>query len=179
MKKIFITFLSFFILFCGQTLAQTKEPIGVIRCSYEEKLKDYDNRKKLVIPENLYPWGVCFKKSGFLLKEGRHTLGTENEWIEVAMRRWNKGYENYKIRRWGDTDVLGIPDGPLFVESCNPNKHNIVYVAVSNLEKHLLGTHDFFMNNADYSFCVGSALYYGSTLYPGLLNLIGAPLVVL
>ena len=55
------------------------------------------------------------------------------------MQIWNTKYRNYKINRWGSANVAGIPDGPLFVESCNRYKHNIIYTFKDNLAGTTLG----------------------------------------
>ena len=117
-----------FVLFCSQVVAQTNRPRIMDRCSYEADNKQTERMRLEFLSQGFFPWGVCFHIPGFLDIEGiRATSGTEDKWTQDAMRKWNIAYRNYKINRWGSDDVIGIPDGPLFVESCRSFKHNIIY----------------------------------------------------
>ena len=49
------------------------------------------------------------------------------------MKQWNIKYQIYKYNRWGIADVIGIPEGPLFVESCDRERYNIIYTVKGNL----------------------------------------------
>ena len=110
------------------------------RCSYEADNKQTERMRLEFLSQGFFPWGVCFHIPGFLDIEGiRATSGTEDKWTQDAMRKWNIAYRNYKINRWGSDDVIGIPDGPLFVESCDRDKHNIIYTVKFNLPDKILG----------------------------------------
>ena len=116
-----------FVLFCGQAVPQTNRPRIMDRCSYEADNKQTERMRLEFLSQGFFPWGGCFHIPGFLDIEGiRATSGTEDKWTQDAMRKWNIAYRNYKINRWGSADVIGIPDGPLFVESCDRDKHNII-----------------------------------------------------
>ena len=71
-----------------------------------------------------YPWHVCFLDS--------ELTPTEKQWTRQAMQRWNNGYYRYRMKRWGTVDVLNIPQGPLFKESCEYD-HGIVYIEKNHL----------------------------------------------
>ena len=138
MKKIFIAFVSILILFCDQILAQTNDPLIYKRPYYDEETREYTYENLVFLPKEFYPWGVCFEKKPDFV-DGYITSNEQDEWIEEAIKVWNEGYKKYKIKRWGDADVLNIPQSPLFVESCNTNKHNIVYVVRNDLEERKYG----------------------------------------
>ena len=137
MKKIFIAFFSILILFCNQILAQTNYPKIKDRNSYEMDRDKSIEKRYALLPEEYYPWGVCVQKPNFL---GGYQISEEEEkWVDIAIAEWNNEYDNYKIRRWGDTDVVNIPQSPLFIKSCNTKKHNIVYILKENLHKDTIG----------------------------------------
>ena len=118
------------ILFSVQTLTQTNRPRKEERDSYEYD-EDYSLKKLkdefYFLPAEYYPWGVCVHMPDFF-KGWEETSAKEDEWIDRAIEIWNTEYDKYKIARWGDTDVLNIPPSPLFVRSCDTEKHNIVYI---------------------------------------------------
>ena len=129
-----------FVLFCDQAVAQTNRPRIMDRCSYEADNKQNKTVRLEFLPQGFFPWGVCFHIPGFLDIDGiRETSSQEDKWTQDAMRKWNIDYRNYKINRWGSADVIGIPDGPLFVESCDRDKHNIIYTVKFNLPDKTLG----------------------------------------
>ena len=126
------------ILFSIPTLTQTNYPRREKRDSYEMKDKEYQTRKFYFLPKEYYPWGVCVRKPGFL--SGEQISETETDWVDRAITIWNREYDKYKIDRWGDADVVNIPQSPLFVRSCNPKKHNIVYILKKYIQnKNVLG----------------------------------------
>ena len=127
-------------LFCGQAFAQSNSPREVIRCSYNSKKGKTYNSDFKVLPKSFFPWGVCFNKPYFREIGGASTTSSrEDKWTREAMQVWNTKYDNYKINRWGSNYVIGIPDGPLFVESCDRDEHNIIYTVKANLPDDTLG----------------------------------------
>ena len=137
MRKIFFTFFNILILFCYPALAQTHDPLIGKRCSYNEKQGKNIDEDYLALPERYYPWGVCVYKPDFLA--GRQTTSTEDEWITEAINTWNTQYVYYKVFRWGDWDVVNIPPHPLFILSCDSNRHNIIYVIIDDLGDYIWG----------------------------------------
>ena len=133
MKKVFVIF-CVFVLFLSQALAKTSKPKKFCKYGYRIEYKADGTPSyvkyldsSLVLAEQYFPWGVCFLKPDFLSSKRSQTSSREDEWTRDAMRAWNIKYENYKYNRWGSYDVMNIPAGPLFVESCNRNKYNIIY----------------------------------------------------
>ena len=93
-----------FVLFCSQALAQTSRPESFCRYSHEMKIKKdgtytYIKKDNLLfnhLPQNFFPWGVCFKKPYFREINGASVTSTrEDDWTRDAMRRWNIAYRNY------------------------------------------------------------------------------------
>ena len=132
------------VLFCGQAVAQTNNLKGF--CRYGKRLKDdgsYLDYKWYinVLPVAFFPWGVCFYRPSFISSDSivSVTSSQEDEWTREAMQIWNTKYRNYKINRWGNAGVVGIPKGPLFVKSCDRYKHNIIYTFKDNLAGTTLG----------------------------------------
>ena len=80
-----------------------------------------------------YPWYVCL--------EGNNLSHKEREWTRQAMQEWNNAYYYFKIKWWGSPDVVGIPKGPLFMESCNDAYHGVIYIKKSHLPGYTLGKH--------------------------------------
>ena len=75
----------------------------------------------ILLPVKFYPWGVCLGPSSEL-------SWTEDDWTRDAMYVWNNRFEDFKKRIWGTHDVVRIPKGALFVESCDSDEHNIIYL---------------------------------------------------
>ncbi len=141
MKLIFILFTCF--LTHGQAFAQSNRPLTPYRISYDtcgtDSIKVNKDRWEMLRAE-YYPWGVCHSHYAEFSRE-------EREWTRVAMETWNVGYKNYLLNRWGTTDMVNIPDGPLFVESCNSDKRNIIYTG----KKYMKGSWAYY-SPRDYSF---------------------------
>lgn len=111
-------------IFCGQAVGKTNSPMTLFRCSYDaDKLR---SRKFRPLPEDDYPWGICHSEYGDFTYEQR-------QWTREAMQIWNDDYEKYKLKEWDNNYVSGIPDGPLFVESCNDRKYNIIYTKTGDI----------------------------------------------
>ena len=51
------------------------------------------------------------------------------------MNKWNTEYFKYLIRRFKTSDVVNIPSGKLFVESCDSDLYNIIYVGKESFKK--------------------------------------------
>ena len=142
-------------MFCNQILAQTNRPIEVGRCSFENY--DYEYQEYITLPAGHYPFGVCLRKPWYL--DGRETSTEEDVWIYEAIEVWNRGYDNYINRTWGDTinpypyvvssynsgnvnRVVYIPDGPLFKhDTCDSSKRNLIYVTINDLDMGVYGTY--------------------------------------
>ena len=107
-----------FVLLSSQALAKTNNPKDVLRCSYDAK--GLYKRELTILKPQYFPWGVCVHHHDHLNRD-------ERDWTREAMQIWNTKYENYKYNQWGLGYVSGIPEGSLFVESCNRNKYNIIY----------------------------------------------------
>ena len=121
-------------LFCGQAVAQTNSPRYAIRCSYDSNKEQTERIRLRFLSQDFFPWGVCFKKPYFREINGAsETSIREDQWTRRAMQGWNIAYRNYKINRWGSDDVIGIPDGPLFVGSCDRDNYNIIYTVKADL----------------------------------------------
>ena len=110
--------LFFVVVYSSQALAQSNNPMDLSRCSYDSD--ELRQRGFKLLPTHFFPWGVCVHHHDHLNRK-------ERDWTREAMQIWNTIYENYKTYRWGRGEVYGIPDGPLFVESCDRNEHNIIY----------------------------------------------------
>ena len=129
------------VLFCGQAVAQSNSPKTFCRYTHEMKYNEdgthiYLNKNKdyNVLSQRFFPWGVCFFIPGFLDIEGAsETSSLEDEWTKDAIQKWNISYTNYKVNRWESTDVVGIPEGPLFVKSCDRDKYNIIYTVKNDI----------------------------------------------
>ncbi len=117
MKFIFILFAGF--LANSQAFAQTNSPLTPERFSYSAETCGY-KRTMEMLPYDEYPWGICHS-------EYAHFNRRERELTRHALERWNAGYKNYLLSRWGTTDMVNIPKGKLFIESCNYEKYNIIY----------------------------------------------------
>ena len=119
-------------VFFGQAVAQSNDPLIYERCGYNSK----DKRTRdahLILPADAYPWGVCFEYSDMweLIPSSSYYVPfskQERAWTQLAMEKWNDGYNVYKFKIWETYDVPYIPDGPLFVLSCDRSKYNIVYL---------------------------------------------------
>ena len=130
-----------FVLLSSQAFAQTNNPKEFCRYSHEMKFRadgSYfyvkENQTSKVLSLDFFPWGVCFARPKFKHIQGASaTSSREDQWTREAMREWNVKYENYKYNRWGSVDVIGIPRGPLFVESCNRSEYNIIYTVKNDL----------------------------------------------
>ncbi len=136
MKHLIIIFLFYFHSYAlyAVTHAVTLNE-SVMRCSYNIEQKKYRSRTNRILDKRDYPWGVCLKTA--------NTSRVEDEWTREAMQRWNKGYERYQKRKHGGfCGMWGVPDGPLFVESCNKEKHNIIYPQKAILPLNIWGTHN-------------------------------------
>ena len=114
--------------FCLQSLAQYRTK----RFCHNSKTDITTNRTKRYLLTGNYPWYVCL--------EGSNLTHTEKEWTRRAMLEWNTAYYDYKMSRWGSADVLFIPQGPLFKESCD-YYHGIIYIKKSHLPGERLGQH--------------------------------------
>ena len=116
-----------FVLFSSQAVAQTNRPIRLKRCSFDsvEYTKVWRRRQLFTLREDFFPWGVCLGDST--------TSNTEDDWTREAMQIWNRDYNQHVYNTWGTLDVVNIPKGPLFVESCNRRKHNIIYIEKDDL----------------------------------------------
>ena len=139
MKKAVVIFFVF-VLLSSQAFAQTNNLKEF--CRYGERLKYTESGHSYYIEEtfsgdvleyNDFPWGVCVINPPFIDSKWRTTDSREDDWTKRAMKQWNIKYENYKYNRWGSVDVVGIPSGPIFVESCDRNKYNIIYTVKGNL----------------------------------------------
>ncbi len=130
MKFIFILFAGLFAH--SQAFAQTNDPLTPRRISYDTCGTDFitENKRTMeMLPYNKYPWGMCFN-------EYHHFSNNEREWTKEAINKWNIGYDNYKIRRWGYggyQNMYNIPNGKLFIESCDSDKYNIIYLLKEDL----------------------------------------------
>ncbi len=130
MKFIFILFACLFAH--SQTFAQTNDPLTPERTTYymcgtDQVLKG--KRTMEMLPAKNYPWGICFS-------EYAHFNRRERDLTREAMHKWNIEFDNYKIRRWGYNDyqdMVNIPNGKLFIESCDYGKYNIIYPKKENL----------------------------------------------
>ena len=113
-----------FLLSHSQIYAQTNNPLAPLRnnidiCGTSDTL-EYNKKTMEMLPADKYPWGVCHSwYADFSQKE--------IEWTREAMRIWNINYLDYVWRRWGTLEVVNIPTGDLFVESCDSDKYNILY----------------------------------------------------
>ena len=136
---IFFIFVPFFVM------AQTDNPLLLRRCSYNVA-ENINKRISLrVLPEHVYPWGVCLKTSDI--------PDIEKEWTRLAMHRWNTGYANYQYNRWGTKGyVNGVPDDPLFVDSCNGSKHNLIFQGRYNLPDWIEGQYNTIDRDKDQFF---------------------------
>ena len=127
----FIFLLIVFLSFPVKTIAQSNDPLDPERTSYDKCGVNVINFPML--PVEAYPWGVCFFEKhdeySYLLSE------QERIWAREAMERWNTKYINYLWRRFKTYDVVNIPSGKLFVESCDSDLHNIIYVGKKPLGK--------------------------------------------
>ncbi len=129
MKLIFILFACF--MAHSKAFAQSNSPLTPYRTSYDICGTDYikkDKRTMEMLRVGYYPWGVCHSYYAEFSRE-------EREWTRQAMETWNAEYKNYLLRRWGTTDMVNIPDGPLFVESCNSDKRNIIYTGKKRMSR--------------------------------------------
>ena len=107
-------------VFFGQAVAQSNDPLIYERCGYNSK----DKRTRdahLILPADAYPWGVCFEYSDMweLIPSSSYYVPfskQERAWTQLAMEKWNDGYNVYKFKIWETYDVPYIPDGPLFVK---------------------------------------------------------------
>ena len=102
------------------------------RFCYNIKEDTTTERTKKILTKVNYPWYVCL--------EGNNLSPTEKEWTRQAMQRWNNAYYNYRMKQWGTVDVLYIPKGPLFKESCD-YYHGIIYIKKSHLPNQVRGRH--------------------------------------
>ena len=154
--------LCFFMVSCGQTQAQSNWPIVVNRCNYNMETNEIEWHEHRILKKDYLPWGVCFLKPPFINKvdglSTSETFGTEDDWTKDAMRIWNIEYKEYKIRRWGSDNVARIPRGPLFVQSCDRNNYNIVYILKANLPGHSAGEYKYIDTTWDWKIFYGVIL---------------------
>ena len=73
-----------------------------------------------MLPAERYPWGVCHSWYAEFSQQ-------EIEWTREAMQIWNTKYLEYVQKKWGTLDVVNIPTGKLFIESCDSDRYNILY----------------------------------------------------
>ncbi len=120
-----LIFILFTVLSHGQALAQTNNPLYLGTTGYNQTCGTY-NKTMIALPAIYYPWGVCLGNKSELTLD-------QDYWTKEAMQKWNTEYAQYKRLRWGRNEVIYIPKGPLFVVSCDTEKHNIIYLKLRNL----------------------------------------------
>ena len=125
----FIFLLIVFLSFPVQTFAQTPSNYHLRqkRCSYDAN--GMERRYFYMLSASDYPWGVCYfyDENNNIMPSYYAFSQQEREWTRQAMNVWNTTYNNFKVQNWGE-DVVNIPNGPLFVESCDIERYHIIYV---------------------------------------------------
>ena len=118
-------------VFFSQAVAKkTNYPLTPMRCSFD--LKGTSRDEWPLLPADHYSWGVCIKSADtFNL--------LEKAWTRTALEAWNNAYDLYKMYRRKVLDGLDIPFGDLFVESCDRDKYNIIYLFKEYLGPEKLG----------------------------------------
>ena len=109
-----------------------KDTLRPHRVSYEEHNEtDCTKSVRRTIPmlsAEHYPWGVCHSYYDDFSIE-------ERQWTKEAIQKWNTEFSNYRWNKFKTHDVANIPKGDLFVESCDRNKHNIIYTKKYNAKE--------------------------------------------
>ena len=118
------------VLFSQAVAQKTNYPLTPERCSFDDDATRI--KTKRMLPADHYPWGVCIKYAD------SYNIA-EKAWTRRAMAEWNQKYDQYKLNRWQTLNVLNIPFGDLFVESCNRDKYNIIYLYKDILPYDVLG----------------------------------------
>lgn len=126
-------FLLFFcvLLFPDQSIAQSNDPLCPVRDNYNIHPVDrsgfFTERSMDMLRAEEYPWGVCH----FYYDEFSQN---ERAWTRGAMEMWNNEFAKYRLETFGTHDVVNIPTGKLFVESCDDDNYNIIYTRKDDLE---------------------------------------------
>ena len=131
----FIFLLIVFLSFPVQTFAQSNDPLDPDRTSYDmcgtsSKYYQINEHTMLMLRADDYPWGVCIS---FRMTR------KERIWTKEAMQEWNFGFANYRWDRFKTHDVVNIPSGKLFVESCDRDSMNIIWVDIESLSSGHIG----------------------------------------
>ncbi len=122
-------------LFPGRALSQTNSPLKPYRNSFDTCGHYYikaQNRTMRMLRAPDYPWGVCHSYYDDFSEK-------EREWTKEAMQIWNAGFSIYRWNMFKTHDVVNIPTGDLFVESCDSDNRNILYTKKKYLEDKVLG----------------------------------------